>query len=716
MIRFIIFLILCVSQAAIADTYDGTTNRLTISAVQLGDIVYKDVVITVASVVSVSSNTTTVLTDAIALPDTYDAATNRLTIPFLQYGDKTFTNVVVTVGSVISVGSASPAPPAVGRYLLVFASNMQSLTGGCTRDAPSGCDLFMARFNYDTREISEVTRLTSHAEASEMFPSISPDSNWVAYDYALNSGHDAHDIRIINLQSKTTLLANARFPEWVDNTHLLVSRNDPGAKDVALLELDMSTSTPTILSIRTLCNRTNCPGTSQTSDAFPFPDGTRLAFQSLKSDREVAGLSTMNIDGTGFVMITGWDGSGHTIVNSSGTELLFSTASSGAAQTINLQSGARTALALPGTGAEMASYDSRYGSMVSVNWLYAAWLQTDRSVLFSAQGGDASHVYRTSRMILGDFDSNWANPTLFDISSAIENSAGLTGKDFCTVSARAIKSPLYGFMGTLRDDFSVARTLGANTVHMEMPETASAFSSMISAADTANVKAIVSIDKAKIQTNGLKFDLSRLSGLIAPLKQELAGPGVAALLLASDICHIDTATHQKKWDITAAELSQAVQAVKGLVPNLPVAVDFSKSTCLDSMVSGAAAGSSIGDIAILNFWYYKWSTTPGLLDSYAVSALNFKNFASSARVQVIPKIMLTETIGPEASAFPSTGWLVDSANGFLAYGSAFDGALYYDFRQQLPTEVKTISNVITDGAYVGTLRTILKGAQTAYTR
>ena len=78
--------------------------------------------------------------------------------------------------------------------------------------------------------------------------------------------------------------------------------------------------------------------------------------------------------------------------------------------------------------------------------------------------------------------------------------------------------------------------------------------------------------------------------------------------------------------------------------------------------------------------------------------------------------MLTETIGTEASPFPSTGWLVDSSNGFLAYGSAFDGALYYDFRQQLPTEVKTISNVISDGAYVGTLRTILKGAQTAYTR
>jgi hypothetical protein len=35
-----------------------------------------------------------------AIADTYDGTTNRLTIPFLQHGDRTFGNAVVTVGSV----------------------------------------------------------------------------------------------------------------------------------------------------------------------------------------------------------------------------------------------------------------------------------------------------------------------------------------------------------------------------------------------------------------------------------------------------------------------------------------------------------------------------------------------------------------------------------------------------------------------------------------
>lgn len=617
-----------------------------------------------------------------------------------------------------SDASCLPTGTSGASYLMVFASNMQASSGGCTRDDPAGCDLFSANFNDGTKAVTEVTRLTTDAAASEMFPSVSPDANWVAYDYALGN---THSVRLINLQTKQdiALLANARFPEWIDATHLLVSNNVTGSKDVMLLELDLSTSTPSVKTSTLLCNRTSCAGTSQTSDAYPFPNGTRIAFQSVKSDQDVAAVSTVNLDGSDFKLITGWDGSGHTIVNGDGSELVCTVAASGVATVYNLTTSARTALNLPKTGTAMAAYDSRYASMASTNWVYAAWLKTSRSLLFSAQGGDASKVYKLSRLMLAEFDANWANPSVFDLSSAIESVAGKTGKDFCTISARAVSSaaakpPIYGILGAVQGDFSAIKTLGANTAQIPIPASASAFNSMLAAANTAGVQVMLSIDKSQIQTSALKFDLGKLGSLLTPLTDGLANSSVAGVLLAEDLCHVDPSTKAKKWDITSAELSEAIQAVKGIVPGMTVVINFSKSSCLDTYVSGAAAGSKIADVAVLNFFYYKWSTTPDLTPSYNVSALAFKQFAPTAKV--IPKIGVMQTVGNEASAFPSTSWIVDRSNEFLSYGSAFDGVLYYDYRQQLPTETKTISDVVGDSAYVSALQTVLGNAKAAYTR
>ena len=611
-----------------------------------------------------------------------------------------------------------PPTSTSSNYLMVFASNMQASSGGCTRDDAAGCDLYSANFDDGTKAVTEVTRLTTDAAASEMFPSLSPDANWVAYDYALGN---THSVRMLNLRTKqdTLLLANARFPEWVDATHLLVSNDVAGSKDVMLLELNLSTGTPSVKTSTLLCNRTACAGTSQTSDAYPFPNGTRIAFQSVKSDQDVAAVSTVNLDGSDFKLITGWDGSGHTIVNGDGSELVYTVATSGVATVYNLATSVRTALNLPKTGAAMVAYDSRYASMVSTNWVYAAWLKTNRSLLFSAQGGDAAKVYKLSRLMLTEFDANWANPSLFDLSTAIESVAGKTGKDFCTISARAVsgaasKPAIYGILGAVQGDFAAIKTLGANTAQIPVPASTSALTSMLSAASTAGVQVMVSIDKSQVQTSALKFDLSKLSSLLTPLKDGLANPNVAGVLLAEDLCHVDPGTKIKKWDITSTELSEAIQTVKGIVPELTVVINFSKSSCLDTYVSGAAAGSNIADVALLNFFYYKWSTTPDLMASYNVSALAFKQFAPSAKV--IPRIGVMQTVGNEASAFPSTKWIVERSNEFLSYGSAFDGVLYYDYRQQLPAETKTISDVVGDTAYVSALQTVLGNAKVAYTR
>ena len=496
MLRLLALWLFLLPAVALADIYDSRTSRLTVSSIRVGETVYSNVVVSVENIVSASANITTPLTDAIVVADSYDAATRRLTIPVIEHEGRTYTNVVVTVGSVISIGGTAAAPGAAGRHLVVFASNMQSSTGGCTRDSPSGCDLFMAHFNRDTQTVSEISRLTSHSDASEMFPALSPDTNWVAYDYAPSSGRDQHDIRLINLKSRQeiTLLANARFPEWVDHKHLLVSLNTSGAKDITLLELDLSGTTPRVLSTRSLCSRSACSGTSQTSDAYPFPGGSRFAFQSLDSAGRTAGLSTLNADGTGFVMVTGWDGSGHVVVDAKGTRLIYTIAGSGAAQSLDLTSGSKTTLALPSSGAAMSSYDSRFATMASVNWVYAAWLQTDQALLFSAQGGDASKSYKLSRLMLAEFDTSLRNTALIDLSGAIERAAGVTGKDFCTAAASPIRGPLVGFLGTARDDFAAARTLGASVATVELPDTSADYANALTAASAANVKLVATID------------------------------------------------------------------------------------------------------------------------------------------------------------------------------------------------------------------------------
>ena len=83
-----------------ADTYDAATSTLTIPLVKVGNTLYKNVRVTVASVVSVGSLVTT---DS---QDTYDTATNQLSIPVVNVGATTYYNVVVKIGRVLSSGTS----------------------------------------------------------------------------------------------------------------------------------------------------------------------------------------------------------------------------------------------------------------------------------------------------------------------------------------------------------------------------------------------------------------------------------------------------------------------------------------------------------------------------------------------------------------------------------------------------------------------------------
>ncbi len=88
-----------------ADTYDG--NQLTIPYVQVGPAgsVYSDVIVTLGNVVRVDGGMPR------AARDMYDPGTRRLTIGTVQTNYNIYTNVVVDVASVVSVGlNVNPQP------------------------------------------------------------------------------------------------------------------------------------------------------------------------------------------------------------------------------------------------------------------------------------------------------------------------------------------------------------------------------------------------------------------------------------------------------------------------------------------------------------------------------------------------------------------------------------------------------------------------------
>jgi hypothetical protein len=101
------WLLLISSNSFAIDTYNHVNNQLTIPAVSLNDIVYKDVVITVDSVLSVggSSIDSSYKLKSKKIIDTYDSNRNILTIPSVNAYGIIYYDVNITVKSVLSVGS-----------------------------------------------------------------------------------------------------------------------------------------------------------------------------------------------------------------------------------------------------------------------------------------------------------------------------------------------------------------------------------------------------------------------------------------------------------------------------------------------------------------------------------------------------------------------------------------------------------------------------------
>lgn len=98
------------------DTYNDSNNQLSIPAVILGSVVYRNVLITVDRVLTVggSSQDAKYAAKPSHAFDTYDPTTNQLSIPNVNAFGLVYHDVVVSVGKVLFVGSSSPWIPDSG--------------------------------------------------------------------------------------------------------------------------------------------------------------------------------------------------------------------------------------------------------------------------------------------------------------------------------------------------------------------------------------------------------------------------------------------------------------------------------------------------------------------------------------------------------------------------------------------------------------------------
>ena len=337
------------------------------------------------------------------------------------------------------------APLAAQELLVVFAANLDN-TGGLNGSDYSGADLYRVRFNPATQAVSDLQRLTATSTEVEFFPSLSPDTKWVAYNHQRGGGNE---VRLLNLatQTATNIFSGGRFPEWVNDTTLLVTYVSRDTQDVFLLTLDLSPAsgtTPRVLNRKQITDRTRCPDTSIGSDAFPFDHGNKLVFHVLRPNRQTgAAMALINADGTGFRRLTDWNGSGHGVTTSDGRYIASSNSQTGKAVLLEVKSDTVlfNYLALSPFGKDLSKYDSRYASVPVCSYAYQAWGSDARALFHSVTGNNQNAGVALTRLLYTTFDAQWQNSQIVDFSTAVEKLAGKTGRDFSTASARLISSP-----------------------------------------------------------------------------------------------------------------------------------------------------------------------------------------------------------------------------------------------------------------------------------
>lgn len=124
-----IWLLFITSNSFAAVTYNPTNNQLIISSVVVGENIYKNVVITINSIISIGGSNQDAIYPAkpSTTAETYDPYTNQLTIPNVSAYGFVYYDVIVNVGTVLAVGSSEPlknTPIAVQKTSYLNAKNL----------------------------------------------------------------------------------------------------------------------------------------------------------------------------------------------------------------------------------------------------------------------------------------------------------------------------------------------------------------------------------------------------------------------------------------------------------------------------------------------------------------------------------------------------------------------------------------------------------------
>jgi uncharacterized repeat protein (TIGR03803 family) len=115
-----------------ADTFDG--SELHISHVQVGGTVYDSVVLDegLSNVVSIAGGMPTFV------PDTYSTQANRLAIPAVQVGNRVYTNVIVSLGHLVSVAGVHSSIQESVLHSFNGQNGTSGVTGSHDGAAPNG--------------------------------------------------------------------------------------------------------------------------------------------------------------------------------------------------------------------------------------------------------------------------------------------------------------------------------------------------------------------------------------------------------------------------------------------------------------------------------------------------------------------------------------------------------------------------------------------------
>ena len=141
-----------------ADSYNASTNVLTIPQVKVDGTLYSNVQVTVGTVVSVGSQ------PSADTYDTYTAASNQLRIPSVIVGSTQYDDVVITVGSIVGVGSSC-----------TIASNCTKLTTPEIKGVLPGDSRISVMFNFIGAKIT--TSLSSTIAPATAYTAICTSSD-----------------------------------------------------------------------------------------------------------------------------------------------------------------------------------------------------------------------------------------------------------------------------------------------------------------------------------------------------------------------------------------------------------------------------------------------------------------------------------------------------------------------------------------------------------